>query len=78
MQWGGNRRHLCFQTWRQWVQLKQGKQVFLRQALKHWQHSYLTRALGFWRYHTQRKQVQCSSSVYACHGPGQVPGCCHV
>lgn len=57
MLWGGNRKHLCFQTWRQWVQLKQGKKASLRQALRHWHHSYLARALGFWQYYTQRKQV---------------------
>lgn len=58
MLWGGNRRHLCFQAWRQWVQLKQGKKASVRQALKHWQHAYMERAFGFWRYHTERKQVR--------------------
>jgi hypothetical protein len=57
MVWGGNRKHLCFQTWHQWVQLKQGKKASLRQALQHWQHAYLTRALDSWRYTTHRKKV---------------------
>jgi hypothetical protein len=39
------------------VQLKQGKKASLRQALQHWQHAYLTRALDSWRYTTHRKKV---------------------
>jgi hypothetical protein len=69
MLWGGNRKHLCFQTWRQWVQLKQGRKASLRQALQHWQSSYMARALVFWQYYTQRKQVRApdlrSTSAYA-------------
>lgn len=57
MIWGGNRKHLCFQTWRHWVQLKQGRKASVRQAMHHWQHNYITRALSFWQYHTQRKKV---------------------
>lgn len=65
MLWGGNRRQLCFQAWRQWVQLKQGKKKSLRHALHHWQHSYMARALGFWQYYTQRQQVGWTSSPSA-------------
>lgn len=59
MVWGGNRKHLCFQTWHQWVQLEQGKKASVRQALQHWQQSYMARALASWRYTTQRKKVSC-------------------
>lgn len=58
MVWGGNRKHLCFQSWRQWVQLKQGKKASVRQATKHWQSTYMARALALWCYHTQRKKVR--------------------
>jgi hypothetical protein len=57
MLWGGNRKRLCFETWRQWAALKQGRRQALRQALNHWQHLYLSQALMGWRYHTQRAQV---------------------
>jgi hypothetical protein len=57
MLWGGNRKRLCFETWRQWAALKQGRRQALRQAMHHWQHLYLSQAFMGWRYHTQRAEV---------------------
>jgi hypothetical protein len=57
MLWGGNRKRLCFETWRQWAALKQGRRQALRQAMNHWQHLYLSQAFMGWRYYTQRAEV---------------------
>lgn len=56
--WGGSRKHVCFQTWRQWVQLKRGKKTCLRQALQHWQARLLAASLSFWLHYTRHKQVR--------------------
>lgn len=58
MHWGGNRKQLCFQTWRQWVALKQGRRCSVHQATHHWRHLLLSQAFSGWRMQLQRAQVR--------------------
>lgn len=79
MLWGGNRKLLCFQTWRQWVTLKQGKKLSLRRALQHWQHLLLSQAFAAWQERVQRSKVvrawrQTHAPCRSCCSPARV-GC---
>lgn len=66
MLWGGNRKKLCFQVWRQWAALKQGKRESLHVALQHWQHLYLVQAFAFWREYSHRAQVPWTMQLGHC------------
>ncbi|KAF8062705.1 aldo-keto reductase 2 [Scenedesmus sp. PABB004] len=57
MAWGGNRKRLCFQTWRQWTALKQGRRGSLHAALLHRQRAYLAHAFSAWQEHAARAQA---------------------
>lgn len=58
MLWGGNKKKLCFQAWRQWTALKQGRKASLGKALNHWQHLNLQQSFRGWRQHIQRRKVR--------------------
>jgi hypothetical protein len=57
LMWGGNRKQLCFKTWKHWVALKQGRRQSVRLAMQHWQHLLLGQAFDGWQQQIQRTKV---------------------
>lgn len=74
--WGGNRKKLCFQMWRQWTAMKQGKQQSLMRALNHWQHLYLQQCFAWWRVYTDHQQVRRKPDSHCHHVAAASPCAC--